>query len=108
LRTAAGLHSSTDPAGFALLLACGYATIRILVPIELAARRSIECGADEAMVRVIGDRETCLHAISNICERSGSPTTWGRGQLLLVAAHPAAHERLSRLDAAATQLTSTG
>jgi Zn-dependent protease with chaperone function len=107
LRTAAGLHSSTDPAGFALLLACGYAMIRLLWPIELAARRAVECGADEAMVRVIGDRESCHHAISNLSERLGSPTRWSRGQLLLVAGHPAVHERLARLDAAATQLAAT-
>ena len=66
LRGLAGLHAPMTVESVPFLLACGYLTFRILYAVHLVAARAMEREADREMVKLTGDADGCIEAMTAV------------------------------------------
>lgn len=94
LRRLAGLDGWMTVESVPFLLAFGYLAFRVLYTVNLVFARAAERKADRAMVKLTGDAEACLEAMTALFTMTGTPESEPPLRRLLWATHPSAGERL--------------
>jgi Zn-dependent protease with chaperone function len=101
LRSLAGLHGRMTVESVPFLLAFGYLAFRVLYAVSLVFARAAERQADRGMVKLTGDADACIEAMTALFTMTGAPESAPPLRRLLFATHPSAGERLRFLRRAA-------
>lgn len=102
LRGLAGLHGWLTVESVPFLMVFGFLAFRVLYAVNLVFARAAEREADRGMVKLTGDAEACIEAMTALFTMTGAPESVPPLQRLLFATHPSAGERLRFLRRAAS------